>query len=249
MSPGSCSPRTPFSLLERKKAPASTLCACRGFVASQMSLSSPILHAVRTDRKLPSEPLGSLARRPLRLRCRGPARVGVARGALIRSAVRRAGEIRGAFPRQRPRQRARRGDGAVGRPGLRAAGLHVRPDPRGLLPGYDAGRHDEDVDPSAPREREEEADHLVEEADRGRGRRRHRPHAPGGQHDAHAGAEARGRRRACTGSRSTAHLLAGGRIDPDARPAVPGQDRRRRAEQEAPRDQRPAGSSSTSTAW
>ena len=37
-------------------------------------------------------------------------------------------------------------------------------------------------------------------------------------------------------------------IDPDARPAVPGQDRRRRAEQEAPRDQRPRRSSSTSTA-
>src|SRR4029079_6154139 len=153
--------------LKTRKAPVTALCGHRGSVASQVSTG--ILQAVRTERKLPSLRSGSRSRRPLCRSRRGSARVGAARGACAGSRVRRSGRLRRALPRHLPRLRARRRDGAVGSPGLCAAGLHVRPDSQCLLPRHGARPDDDDLDPRVAREREEDADDLVEEAGHGGG--------------------------------------------------------------------------------
>ena len=199
-----------------QKAPAATLCACRGFVASKCCslLAGRNLKRLQEDGKLPSRAAcDSLVIAALSaLRCRASC-------SRCRRRMRRAQHGRSTSRRRSPGALFLIsghgyghgvGMGQWGAQGYALQGYTYDQILDAYYPGTTLGQTTAKSDPRAPREREEEADRLVEEADRRRGRRRHRPHAPRRQHEAHAGAEARGRRRACTGSRSTAHLLAGG---------------------------------------
>ena len=176
MSPGSCSPRTPFSLLETQKAPASTL-VCLPRLRRLANVVAGFYTLIRTDRKLPSEPLARslaalsacavavlLVSASHAARSSGPQYVAPAKsGALF--LVSGHGYGHGV------------GMGQWGAQGYAQQGYTYDQILEAYYPGTTLGDTTKTTIRVLLASGKKKLIDLVEEADRGRGRRRHRPHA------------------------------------------------------------------------